>query len=89
MDVGPKQPRGSVLIIHPRPHTDSSQHAALWASAPAYREDKKGGERQRNSCRMVGGVKEKEREKKKIIACQTVKEDFFFCGGAKEISLFA
>lgn len=89
MDVGPKQPRGSVLIRHPRPHTDSSQHAALWASAPAYREDKKGGERQRNSCRMVGGVKEKEREKKKNYCLPDSEGGFFFGGGAKEISLFA
>lgn len=31
----------------------------------------------------------RKRGRKKIIACQTVKEDFFFGGGAKEISLFA
>ena len=39
--------RGSVLIIHPCPLTDRSQRAALWASAPAYREkQKKGGVRE-------------------------------------------
>lgn len=42
---------GSVLIIHPCPLTDRSKHAALWASAPAYREEKKGGVRET----VVGG----------------------------------
>lgn len=43
VEVGQREQRGSLLIIHPSPVTDRSQHAALWASAPAYREKKEGG----------------------------------------------
>ncbi len=46
VEVGQREQRGSVLIIHPCPLTDRSQHAAPWASAPAYREEKKGGVRE-------------------------------------------
>lgn len=45
-EVGCREQRRSVLIIHPCPLTDRSQHAAQWASAPAYREEKKGGVRE-------------------------------------------
>lgn len=38
--------RGFVLIIHRYRLTDRSQHAALWARAPAYRAQKKGGVRE-------------------------------------------
>lgn len=56
--------RGFVLIIHPYPLTDRSQHAALWASAPAYRAQKKGGLRE-----TVVRWWEAEREEE-INACQ-------------------
>lgn len=40
MEVRQREHRWSVLIMHTCPLTDRSQHGALWASAPAYREEK-------------------------------------------------
>lgn len=52
--------------MHPCPLTDRSRRAALWASAPAYREEKKERSSERNSGGMVGG-----REgRKEINACR-------------------
>lgn len=48
--VGTGEERGFVLIVHPYPLTDTSQHAALWESEPTFRE----GERiDRSRCRIV------------------------------------
>lgn len=60
-----------------RPFTDGSRHAALWASAPAYREKKRGG-RDR-----VGGTRSGE-----IDACQASNLREVSVFGAREISLF-
>lgn len=39
--VGPWEKRGDLcFMVHPYPLTDTSQHAALWESAPAFREEK-------------------------------------------------
>lgn len=38
MRVGTGEKRGFVLIVRPYPLPDTSQHAALWESAPTFRE---------------------------------------------------
>ena len=58
--MGKRVEEASVLI-HSCPLTDRSQNAALWASAPPYRDEKKERSSERNSGRMVGG---REGEKK-------------------------